>query len=72
MDVSIVSPHVGHHNVLNTNTTAADRAETGKIKKYREKCENEGVDFEPFVLESTGAFGKRTDPIIQRMQQGKI
>lgn len=54
LDVSIVSPHVNP----NMTTTAAERAESMKIRKYEERCQGEGLVFEPFYTGNNWRLGK--------------
>lgn len=60
IDVTVVSPFV--HGAVGENAlTTSERAENLKVRKYRARCEENGTLFEPFVLETTGGWGKCTE-----------
>ena len=56
VDVSIVSPFQNMRQSSKTPGYNADRRASEKIAKYGSRCEEHGMDFLPFVMESLGGF----------------
>ena len=64
VDVTIISPMVGG---MRNNELAATRAEERKALLYDHRCRDRGLLFLPFVLETTGAFGAKTNGFVERL-----
>jgi len=63
-DVSIINPLANSHQLTAKNRSvplaAASQRENQKIAKHEEACRKNQITFLPYVVETTGGFGKST------------
>ena len=72
-DVAITHPATSAAADLGASQVAlhaAARAESGKIRKYlNEHQPSSGIQFIPFVLESYGAWGRKSEQVLQQLMK---
>ena len=68
IDVAITCP-TGDTYVKAARTAlgAATIREKQKIRKYESEVHKEGIEFAPFVVETTGGFGARAEKVVKAM-----
>ena len=67
IDVSIVSPFLHIEQASATPGFNANFKASQKISKYRNMCQENGLDFVPFVMESIGGFHPDSIQVINRL-----
>ena len=67
IDVSVVSSFTNLCEAANEVGLNAKRAENLKKNKYERFCQERGLLFKPFVLESLGGFGDDSKEVIDRI-----
>jgi hypothetical protein len=68
MDVSVIHPSASTYNKAAARPLgAAEVREKSKKNEYEEKSRREGLAFQPFVMETYGAFGKEAMDIIAEL-----
>jgi len=67
-DVSIIHPSAPTYFTAAARPLgAAETREKSKLKEYEEKARQEGMAFQPFVMETYGAFGKQASEILDEL-----
>ena len=67
IDVSVVSSFTNTFEAAKEIGYNAKRAETVKKDKYEKFCQDRGLLFKPFVMESLGGFGCESKEVIDRI-----
>ena len=65
VDVAVVSPFAA--NATSSSESATTRAERRKMERYTDACAQRGLLFQPFVMDTLGAYGSQSHTVLRRI-----